>query len=109
MKNEAWAIIVDGKINLHSLGHTKRSTMVNWLISLGVQVFAYLTDAEVERMWECYRNGYAKDAELVPVSILVDRAVTKALIDHLQSGLTTKDMEEIGRLVSNDLLGKEDR
>ena len=62
----AWAVIEDGKINVHTVSPTRIAAMVNFLqINRSVAIFVDDTDYMIEVYWVRYAN----DAVVEKVSI----------------------------------------
>lgn len=68
MSVHAFAVQDKGGINIRTVSPTRIAAMVNWLlVEARVLILRGSPDAEVERLWEKYRDG----AELVPVTVAV--------------------------------------
>ncbi len=58
-REEAYAVIVDEKIDVRTVSETRRAAIVNWLVvNCGCPIFASTTDEQIEEIWK-ERSGDA--------------------------------------------------
>ncbi len=68
---EAFAVAVDGKIDIRTVCESRRGAIVNWLFVQTwsqVMVFTSHTDEDIERLWERNRRLGSHRAEVVEVT-----------------------------------------
>lgn len=66
MEADGWAIIEDIGIDVSSVSPTRRSAIVNWLITRkGIMVYHTTTDEKIEALWSADHGN----ARAIPIKI----------------------------------------
>lgn len=63
MKARGWAIIEGGKIDLRTVGPTRRAATVNFLVAArAVPVYNHFRDEMIEELWNAHSRGATAQA-----------------------------------------------
>lgn len=63
-----WAVVASGEIDMTTVGPTRRSAIVNWLVTANILVTKWHSDQDIETMW----RGAHYDADVVEVTVSAD-------------------------------------
>ena len=68
-----WAVTVGGKIDMRTVGPTRRSAIINWMVVDQGEVITHLTtDQAIDTMWSAYEGENVK-VQQVNVEVVTSR------------------------------------
>lgn len=72
-----WAVTVDDKIDMRTVGPTRRAAIINWMVTERKELITNFTsDRSIDMKWSRYENGEVR-VQQVDVKIRDDATETK--------------------------------